>query len=145
MPGEKVSPESIAAKRVLERDALMLKGHKAGFCILWKDYYQLDDPLHWVLRVKFNLSDYMSGTPAYLQMMTHHVQFEFNDVYVNGERVASLTPSGQKGWWFESIVIPNLRQGTNELLVITRNNTGGQSGNLDMFRLRDAVLFYAAE
>ncbi len=142
-------PKDVDRSKVSKIDTFP-QGKKAGFCLLWKGEQSLDDP-RWVLSVVFSLPDYVPGSPAYLQMMTLHVQFAYNDVYANGKLVGTLTPPNAPGadvrncWWNETIIIENLNKGKNKLEVMSRNETGGQAGNIDMFRLRNPLLIYAAE
>ncbi len=126
-------------------------GQKAGYCILWQGEKRVGDnfvPETYELEVEFNLPDYKTGVHCYLQMMTYDVNDKYNYVYVNGNKIQSLTPQG-KSWGLDAIFIDahanNLKKGTNKLKITARNNVGGIGGNIDDFRVRDPIIIYAIE
>ena len=105
------------------------------------------------------MSDYAVGTPAYLLISTLHVQYQYNDVYINKRWIGSLPPRGQQPLFIEPFLVNVLLQGHNTLHIAARDVIGGQAAagssvareyadlpqypNIDSFWVSDARLIYS--
>jgi hypothetical protein len=124
-------------------------GQKAGFCILWLGPKKVGDdftPEEYEYSVSFNIPDYATGKAAYLQMKTHGVNFSHNNIYINGQKVWRLEPHG-RDWGFDCIIIHAqfLKKGQNTFKITSRNSSGGTSGNIDDYQVRDPIILYPIE
>ena len=136
-------------------------GHDAACVVLWDGEKSLTDQ-NQALEVAFDIPDYIEGSAAYLLVETEHVQYPYNDVYVNkhwaGSLRASMNAAGHGG--IEPFALAKeLNAGRNCVYFIARDRLGGQavSGsevppeyaglseypNIDNIRLKNAKLVYA--
>jgi hypothetical protein len=124
-------------------------GQKAGFCILWLGPKKVGDDFtagKAELSITFNIPDYATGKAAYLQMKTNDVNFGYNNIYINNHKVWRLEPHGRK-WGFDCMIVlaQFLKKGQNTFKIISRNDSGGISGNIDDYEVRDPILIYPIE
>jgi hypothetical protein len=124
----------------------METGHKIGMCILWWGTKKAGDdfqPETYELEVEFEIPDYKPNNHAYIQMMTYGVSYSRNYIFVNGNKIYPLIPHGDK-WGFDAFLIHYkfLKTGKNKFKIISRNSTGGITGNIDDFVVRDPIIFY---
>lgn len=126
-------------------------GDKAGFVMLIKSAVKLGDQAAGAVNdyvVQFDLkSDVRPNRWSFLQFETRGVGYSHNTVYINDEKVGELYPYGGKDWRGSSMCVMEtaVTNGINTFKVEARNKTGGITGNLDDFRIRNVVLMYAVE
>ena len=80
----------------------------------------------------------------YIDLMHRNVDYSTNDVIVNGHTVGHLDKDDGK-WKYQSIVIRDgiLVEGQNNTFkIISRNASGGQTGNIDDFEVRNMILHF---
>lgn len=124
-------------------------GDKAGFIMIIKSAVAFgdqpsSDKTEYV--VNFNLgSDVRPNRWSFLQFETKGVDFSHNKVYINDNEVGELFPYGGSDWRGSSICVMETAviSGMNTFKVTARNSSGGTTGNLDDFSIRNVVLMYA--
>jgi hypothetical protein len=125
------------------------KGDKAGFVMPFGKVAFGDDfePERYEYEIEFDLgSQVIEGCQAHLSMMTKGVDFNYNKVYLNNHEVGRLSGSeGETKWRPEAfrVDVNIVQKGKNTLKITARNATGGTSGNIDDFSVRNPLLIYA--
>ena len=116
----------------------------------WRGARHLGDdvlPHVFEIAVEFNLgNDVKENCHAYLSMMTRDVKFDYNELFINGERLGKLHIQ-EDSWGYDAWCLGRgcVVKGSNILKVTSRNYWGEAQPMIDRFYVRDPLLIYAVE
>lgn len=96
----------------------------------------------------FTLTEENYNSWGYITLMAKGVSFDHNRVLLNGHFVGHLNPTSGGYWSQQTFIIEVYDEQLfgdgppNNLVIESKNSTGGDDGNLDDFEIKHVIFHY---